>query len=622
MSNTQQLRRTMLKGGMSIDDISSMLIAGGYFRAKIRGLTDFDKVAGGLAWCILNSRHSIDVEFVENAHIRDKIKVAENICGAVKNDMQCPHDLEPHQIQGLDYPKIAVVLEWLLKRVAAARNENAHFVAEFTKLDFARRFHTNVEGLSDETHIPFHVADPISAHKKSHRAPKRVMISGQATYASPLEHAATVLLEYGLKYQMKDSILLLQNTVEGDAEMQRDVSKVQDDERKEQAMLDALLAQMNAHRDMARIGAGHLDSIMHKAADNDKITKLRDGYQARRAALQERLAEEEAARNELERQRQRIDEVRAEAENAAAQEAALAEQVDAVQSSADTVREKYKRKIRRLEEQTEGIDDIEKMLRADPSRSEQFDHLVQLLEDEKDQLRKLEEDREKSKQRVNEAKEEVLELADRIEQLAGEEGKEAFEAELRSLRADLDAVLNELAKRDQEAMGVMRKIDEFPTRAELQQYHIRIGELDEEIAWKFEATRLSYTVYNNRAEVLKCLTNEEDVLQQLSQLVDTCLAGKNAAKKNAAERQLLLEQSNAIVGQLKASCIKQKERVEEAMAQNAQSRAVYDALLEKQTEYNRLVADTKLRLEENELLQQQLNEAMDAAEEAQEDNEA
>ncbi|CUG89846.1 Hypothetical protein, putative [Bodo saltans] len=619
MSNAQ-LRRTMMKGGMSIEDISTMLIAGGYFRAKIRSLTDFDKVAGGLAWCILNSRHSIDVEFVENAHIRDKIKVAENICGALKTDMQCPHDLEPHQIQGLDYPKIAQVLEWLLKRVAAARVENAHYVAEFTKLDFARRFHTNVASMTNEAHLPLHVADPISAHKKSHRAPKRVMISGQATYASPLEHAATVLLEYGLKYQMKDSILLLQNTVEGDAEMQRDVSKVQDDERKEQAMLEALLAQMNSHRDKARIGAGHLDSIMHKASDNDKIAKLRDGYQARRAALQERLAEEEAARNELERQKQRIDELRAEAENAAAQEAALMEQVEAVQSSADSVREKYKKKIRRLDEQTEGIDDIEKMLRSDQSRSEQFDHLLQLLEDEKEQLRKLDEDREKSKQRVNEAKEEVLELADRMEQLAGEEGKEAFEAELRSLKADLDAVLNELAKRDQEAMGVMRKIDEFPTRAELQQYHVRIGELDEEIAWKFEATRLSYTVYNNRAEVLKCLKNEEDVLQQLSQLVDTCLGGgKNAAKKNAAERQLLLEQSSAIVGQLKASCIKQKERVEEAVAQNTQSRTAYDALLEKQAEYNRLVADTKLRLEENELLQQQLNEAQDATEEAQED---
>ena len=132
--------RSSRMGGIGLQEVVQMLIDGGYLRAKIRGISEFDIIAGGLAWCVLNSRFSIDVEFVENAAIKDKVRIAENITNALKEDMKCPHDLRPHQIQGLDFPKIAVVLEWLLKRVAAAREENAHSVREFTKLDFARRF--------------------------------------------------------------------------------------------------------------------------------------------------------------------------------------------------------------------------------------------------------------------------------------------------------------------------------------------------------------------------------------------------------------------------------------------------------------------------------------------------
>jgi hypothetical protein len=39
-----------------------MLLAAGYFRARIPILTSFDKILGGLSWCITASNVDVNVE--------------------------------------------------------------------------------------------------------------------------------------------------------------------------------------------------------------------------------------------------------------------------------------------------------------------------------------------------------------------------------------------------------------------------------------------------------------------------------------------------------------------------------------------------------------------------------
>ena len=71
-------------------EIIELLVAAGYFRARITGLTTFDKVVGGMAWCMTASSVEVDVVFVENASIGQKIKIGESIeRGFVR--MKCPH---------------------------------------------------------------------------------------------------------------------------------------------------------------------------------------------------------------------------------------------------------------------------------------------------------------------------------------------------------------------------------------------------------------------------------------------------------------------------------------------------------------------------------------------------
>lgn len=50
-------------------------------------------------------------------------KVGEAIEAALQR-MGCPYPLQAHQIQGLDYPAVLPVVQWLVKRVLETREES------------------------------------------------------------------------------------------------------------------------------------------------------------------------------------------------------------------------------------------------------------------------------------------------------------------------------------------------------------------------------------------------------------------------------------------------------------------------------------------------------------------
>lgn len=116
-------------------DTFDILVAAGYYRARIKGLSAFDKVVGGMTWCIECCDYDVDVDllFHENLSIGQKMwgprmmspqlnwriflffsALVEKIV-SVLIDMKCPHSLEPHQVQGLEFLAIHPVIQWLVK---------------------------------------------------------------------------------------------------------------------------------------------------------------------------------------------------------------------------------------------------------------------------------------------------------------------------------------------------------------------------------------------------------------------------------------------------------------------------------------------------------------------------
>lgn len=56
-------------------DIFDILVAAGYFRSRIKGLSAFDKIVGGMTWCISACDYDVDVDllFHENLTIGQKM---------------------------------------------------------------------------------------------------------------------------------------------------------------------------------------------------------------------------------------------------------------------------------------------------------------------------------------------------------------------------------------------------------------------------------------------------------------------------------------------------------------------------------------------------------------------
>lgn len=98
-------------------EIFDILVAAGYFRARIKGLSAFDKIVGGMTWCIEACDFDVDVDllFHENLTIGQKIGLTEKIVTVLPR-MKCPYLIEPHQIQGLDFINIFPVIQWLVRR--------------------------------------------------------------------------------------------------------------------------------------------------------------------------------------------------------------------------------------------------------------------------------------------------------------------------------------------------------------------------------------------------------------------------------------------------------------------------------------------------------------------------
>lgn len=127
------------------DEIIEILLSAGYFRARINTLSEFDKVVGGLCWCIISSGEDVDVDilFQENSTIGQRIALSEAIVTALRK-MNCPANLQPHQIQGgvggSDFPAIFPVIVWLVKKFYERRDEREAQLRAFSTLQFSKNF--------------------------------------------------------------------------------------------------------------------------------------------------------------------------------------------------------------------------------------------------------------------------------------------------------------------------------------------------------------------------------------------------------------------------------------------------------------------------------------------------
>jgi len=180
-------------------DVCDLLVAAGYFRARISSLKAFDKIVGGLAWCIINSYVDIgDIEifFDEEARLGDKLKTAEQVCKALVR-MGCPHPLQAHQMQErrVDFINVYPVVRWLVRQVIDTREELGDSIRQYSETQFSKTYATPQDQLfqSRKENATVFVGSVIDTYK-----PKRSFKRSKALRSQEeKERVQATLLEYG-----------------------------------------------------------------------------------------------------------------------------------------------------------------------------------------------------------------------------------------------------------------------------------------------------------------------------------------------------------------------------------------------------------------------------------------
>ena len=123
--------------------ITDMLLAAGYFRARLNNVDPFDKILGGLTWCITGLMYSAEMDFRDDLTLGEKVKLSEKVTEALQ-EMRCPHILYPHQIQNCNFEVVVPAMGWLINLLLKTRDTRGAITKKQAIQNFSRRFNKKV----------------------------------------------------------------------------------------------------------------------------------------------------------------------------------------------------------------------------------------------------------------------------------------------------------------------------------------------------------------------------------------------------------------------------------------------------------------------------------------------
>ncbi|KCV68205.1 hypothetical protein H696_05132 [Fonticula alba] len=490
-------------------EIIQLLLAAGYFRARINTLSEFDRVIGGLAWGLAVSASDVDV---------DVINISEKITRALQR-LKCPHPLEPHQIQGLNFIYIFPVIQWLVKRVIAARAELGDSARALSTYTFDKHL-----TLPDTLEFPLrrlYRAPPSKLGAERPGARRRPVAAGAESTvldtAALHQQVNMTLLEFGHRQLMLFGGLAGLTPGQDARGTRADVSKEEATaaEQEQRRRVEALMEQMH-QLDGDALSAG-TDAALIKdilmSGDAAKISALSADYsrahEALAMALEQQLSSSgvQAFRREKGHLERQIANAEARAGQTGQEAAAVAEVFEA-QGAQATRAQRYGARLIRETKKLDGL------------VTEENAPLLARLEDLLSQVDALEGNearlREDCIKQLNDIKQENLELEAAINDAeAHDEMALAVEEQHAAEWAKLQRARRQLARKNRAIALIRRKLDDIPSRPELAQYQARFLELHAQVTSKLTETRQYYALFNALEEQRVHLQNELDLLNNV-----------------------------------------------------------------------------------------------------------
>ncbi|XP_076253337.1 coiled-coil domain-containing protein 93 isoform X1 [Rhynchophorus ferrugineus] len=505
-------------------EIIDLLVAAGYFRARIKGLSPFDKVVGGMVWCIesLNADVDVDLLFQENSTIGQKISLTEKIV-VVLPKIKCPYTIEPHQIQGLDFIHIFPVIQWLVKASMEAREEKSSFVRLYAINQFNKAFmitEKTEEKLSqtlENLKIVNEVYRPQRYYKRKNAPPPDILSRVQIT-----------LLEYGYRG----------STIKSTADDSRDDEKkeARASIEEEQNKLDQLSLNLTAAK----------EEVFQEIFTEEDKKRLKNHYEILQSELKDGGIQSKNNQKQLLLEEQ----TRLLETNIVKLKHRKHKVEEEILKQKDILRET---KLARAEAES-SFKEFEEEKRMNPSEVKEIEELVIL----KDKLKSEETQFKES------CKQELVRLQKEIEEFkqikTPTEPNPQLKKEIENVSEKIKLLRLSLAKKNQIVLKLQMQLDDVPNRAEMTQYQKRFLELYNQVAAKHKETKQYYSLYNTLEDKRMYLKKELSLLNSISENYPEAMMSASAREEFMGQLQRIVEgvQQNRLKIEFQISEVKRR----------------------------------------------------------------
>uniref|UniRef100_A0A8C9PCA9 Coiled-coil domain-containing protein 93 n=1 Tax=Spermophilus dauricus TaxID=99837 RepID=A0A8C9PCA9_SPEDA len=555
---------------VKLTEILELLVAAGYFRARIKGLSPFDKVVGGMTWCITTCNFDVDVDllFQENSTIGQKIALSEKIVSVLPR-MKCPHQLEPHQIQGMDFIHIFPVVQWLVKRAIETKEEMGDYIRSYSISQFQKTYS-----------LPEDVYKPRRKYKRQQGA-EELLDEESRIHATLLEYGR----RYGFSRQSKTEKAEdkkttlpagLSATEKADAHEEEELQVAE--EQRIQSLMTKMTAMANEESRLTASSVGQIVGLC-----SAEIKQIVSEYAEKQSELSAEESPEKLGTSQL--HRRKVISLNKQIQQ-------KTKHLEELQSSHTNLQARYnetKKTLTELKSHSEKLDKEQAALekiesKADPSILQNLRALVAMNENLKSQEQEFK------------AHCRNLSSGEPHETLtSGMTHDEDLDRRYNMEKEKLYKIRLLQARRNREIAILHRKIDEVPSRAELIQYQKRFIELYRQISAVHKETKQFFTLYNT-------LDDKKVYLEKEISLLNSIHENFSQAMAFPAARDQFLRQMEQIVEGIKQSRMKMEKKKQENKMRRDQLNDQYLELLEKQRLYFKTVKEFKEEGRKNEML--------------------
>lgn len=549
-------------------EIIDILVGAGYYRAHIQGLSIFDKIVGGMTWCIEACDYDVDVDllFHENLTIGQKISLTEKIV-VVLPKMKCPFQLEPHQIQGLDFINIFPVVEWLVKRSAENRSEKAEKLKKLAASQFQNHFTLQSDREAKQVHSK--QLDNLRTVEDRY-IPKRQFRRTEKGPEDVMSRVRITLMEYGTRdFSVRTNV---------------DIAEV-DDAQESEDVFEGILQRTEQELDF-----DNLFKTLSVAKEQNVSVELTD---AERTALTQHY---EDLKREMSIDTSQLSEQN-KIKTILATKLALEKKLDRVKAS----NSKLKNALQQEQADLDGMMDLKDSLEAEIHNLDN----MEINEENQKILAHVQElilKNEKMKQLETEFKEnckkELAELQEKIQKAetsTPDEDIVEYQKQLEVEQERLKSLRLQLAKKNRAYVSINRQLDNIPDRTELAQYQRRFLELYNQVSATHRETKQFYTLYNTLDDTKLYLEKEMSLLNSIYENYGNAMQSFNS-------REQFVQQFETIVDGIRNNKTKVKKKCDDERAKRDGLNAQLLCLVEQQRKYAATVKQLTAECQRNEAL--------------------